>query len=264
MKVRMMTPDGVDKDRGYTQGKILNVENGKSMDGHDCYKVIGTPHLIFKDQVEPVELPKSFACKNTNQELWDKYITWLNKTYDQSFSGVSRVYPYYGITRGGILICDDKLTCFDVILDLEEWDEIVNGNSKIENKMEITREQLKSIHDVACDGWKKRIEKYAERNPFGNTIEFTQGEINEMFFAATDNQVPILESIFGKQQKELDFISNNIEFKVDGIDVFGDRHVSVTSAFISLPDEIDEKNGFYLNPNYDWTLKDGFLSCFRK
>lgn len=209
-------------------------------------------------------LPKSFACINTNQKLWNEYIAWLNKTYGTKWKGVE-YKEYYGVKKNGECWLSSHVDKFDVILTLEEWDAIVNGNSKIENKMEITREQLKSIHDVACDGWKKKIEKYAERNPFGNTIEFTQGEINEMFFAATSNQVPILEGIFGKQQKELDFISNNIEFKVDGIDVFGDSHVSVTSAFISLPDESDEKNGFYLNPNYDWTLKDGFfLSCSKR
>lgn len=63
-------------------------------------------------------------------------------------------------------------------------------------KTTITRVQLKEIHDIACDGWKPKIEKYAGRNPFGDTIEFSAKEIEEMIKASTADQLPTVKRIF--------------------------------------------------------------------
>ena len=76
------------------------------------------------DQIEKhlvKELPKSFACTNTNQKLWDKFIKWL----DTGFKG--NVCTYYGFDTDGIRYSGDTKGSFDTILTLEEWDEIVNG-----------------------------------------------------------------------------------------------------------------------------------------
>ena len=51
-------------------------------------------------------------------------------------------------------------------------------------KQIITRENLKAIHDVACDGWKTKLADYAKRNPFQLEIELTQAEVDEMFNAS--------------------------------------------------------------------------------
>ena len=59
--------------------------------------------------------------------------------------------------------------------------------------------KLKKIYDVACTEWQSRIEKYAQRNPFGEEIEFSEKEIQEMISACTAEQLPIVKEIFNIQ-----------------------------------------------------------------
>lgn len=199
--------------------------------------------------VKFIELPKSFACTNTNQVLWDKYIKWL----DDGFAG--DLSKYYGITRHGSSYNDNNMTMFDTILSLEEWDEMVNGTKTKEINMKkytITRDQLKSIHDVACDAWKSKIQTYTLRNPFGNTFEFTQEEVGTMFKAATLDQTPVLEGIFGKQTREID-LSTGL---VDG-NVLFDNNRSLDNALmcVRLSGEYENK-AFVLNNEYNWEIVD--------
>jgi hypothetical protein len=215
-------------------------------------------------------LPKSFACKNTNDKLWKKYIKWLNKEYGRNLTGDSYNWPYYGIMSSGEFD-HNKSSYFDTILSLEEWDEIVNGvqikeTEEVMKTNEITKDQLKQIHDVACSGWKAKIIEFAARNPFGNTVEFTSEEIAEMFKASDNKQTKVLESIFGSQQQELDFRSNDINFKQDGIKVFGNSDDSLTDAFIGLPTMSTSMTNdkFFLNPDYVWKLNGDMLICTRK
>ena len=249
----------------------LNTTYSKDLDGDSdvCrYYGISTngryeyhPSIDFYDTILSLEewdeivnpktkqLPKSFACKNTNQVLWDKYIKWL----DDGFAG--DLSKYYGITRHGSSYNDNNMTMFDTILSLEEWDEIVNGTKTKEINMKkytITRDQLKSIHDVACDAWKSKIQTYTLRNPFGNTFEFTQEEVGTMFKAATLDQTPVLEGIFGKQTREID-LSGGL---VDG-NVLFDNNRSLDNALmcVRLSGEYENK-AFVLNNEYNWEIVD--------
>jgi hypothetical protein len=210
------------------------------------------------------ELPKSFACRNTNQELWNKYIKWL----DAGFNG--NVNIYYGIHKEGFKTSGNYhgniKKSYDTILSLEEWDEIVNGKQIKEEVMktiEITRSQLEEIHNVACTSWKDTIVKFANRSAFKDTIELTDNEVNAMFAASNNIQIPVLENIFGKQTKELDFQSDNINFEVDGISVFGISNMKSDESFIGLP-RANHPNSFFLNTDYNWTLADGVLTVTRK
>jgi hypothetical protein len=224
---------------------------------------------IAKEQgmiVETKTLPKSFACKNTNQELWDKYIMSLSTPSDP-LSGYNRGY-FYGINKYGRVDMNTNRDQFDTILSLEEWDEIVNSKQtqikeEVMKTNEITKDQLKQIHDVACSGWKAKIIEFAARNPFGNTVEFTSKEVEEMFKASDNKQTKVLESIFGSQQQELDFRSNDINFKQDGIKVFGNSN-DLKDAFIGLPTLSTSKHKFFLNPDYVWKLNGDMLICTRK
>jgi hypothetical protein len=194
------------------------------------------------------ELPKSFACINTNQKLWDKYIKWL----DDGFVGT--LTKYYGVTRHGTKYNDNHVAMFDTILSLEEWDEIVNGKQIKEEVMEtieITRIQLKEIYDIACNDWKNIINEYANRNPFGNTIKFTQKEVDAMFAASSNNiQKPVLESIFGKQSKDIDLSTGT----VDGKTLF-DNNRTLDNTLICVRDYGDYKyKAFILNTDYNWEL----------
>lgn len=224
-------------------------------------------HGVYEDALELVktkELPKSFGIKqDQSNPLWNKYIAWLNHTYIKAWSG--DCYNYYGITKKGIVDCNYTDYHFDQILTLEEWNEIVNGKQEKQNNVEITRKQLKDIHDVACSTWKKKIEtEYATRNPWGDTIKFTQTEIDAMFGAATIGQKEVLEGIFGKQQGELDLRSNDINLKVDGLPVFGRSCYDSYESLIGLPLDESMKNVFYLNKNYEWVLKGNKLTVTRK
>lgn len=134
---------------------------------------------------------------------------------------------------------------------------------EVMKKHEITRGQLKEIHDVACNDWKERIEAFAKRNPFGDMIEFTLSEIAAMFKASDNTQIKVLEDIFGKQIEELNFVSNTVAFKVDGIDVFGISNMRSQDAFIGLPREATI-NSFFLNPNYNWEIDGIELKVTRK
>jgi hypothetical protein len=85
-----------------------------------------------------------------------------------------------------------------------------------------------------------------------------------MFKAADSSQTKVLEEVFGKQQKGLDFRSDTIDFEIDGLPVFGGKNVPSREAFIGLPYGTDMKSTFYLNPNYNWTLKNNKLTITRK
>jgi hypothetical protein len=78
------------------------------------------------------ELPKYFAIKKDydNLYLWNKYITWLNKTYDVVFSGDS--FSYYGYD-GFSADWFSNINSFRnpvTEITLEQWDNIVNKKDK--------------------------------------------------------------------------------------------------------------------------------------
>ena len=116
--------------------------------------------------------------------------------------------------------------------------------------IEITRAQLKDIYDVACATWKGKIEAFAKRNIFGDTINFTQKEVDEMFKAATTSQIPVLEGIFGKQIEDIDLSKGNIA----GLELFlKDGNSSSAMICIRTRDEYKNK-AFFLNNRYNWDI----------
>lgn len=66
-------------------------------------------------------------------------------------------------------------------------------------KLEITRLELKQIHDIACKDWKPIITNYGTKNPFSPTIEFTEKQVNEMIQDCTAEQLPVVSKIFDIQ-----------------------------------------------------------------
>jgi hypothetical protein len=75
----------------------------------------------------------------------------------------------------------------------------------------ITRENLKKIHDVACPTWQKKLQVYATRNPFGNEIELTSEEVDEMFNASDAKQKSILNNYL--KQIRTDIMSKVTSYK---------------------------------------------------
>lgn len=99
----------------------------------------------------------------------------------------------------------------------EEWDQDtfleycgidIKQNKEDMNKV-YTRsiEDMMKIYNVACSAWKELIlDRYILKvNPRDGMIEVTEMEVDEMFNAATPAQVPVLEEVFGKQKKVIDW-----------------------------------------------------------
>jgi hypothetical protein len=201
-------------------------------------------------------LPKYFVIKWSEDPRWKEYIRWLNKTYLTALAG-SDENSYYGYAGSKIELdmYYNRLNGFQnrvKELTLDEFFYIIDQEMKITVK----KSALKEIHFVACPTWKEKIEKLTLRNPFGETIELTQSEIDEMFNSATKEQKPVLESIFGKQTKEIDLSSGT----VDGKELFnknsGDSMISVRNYC-----EYQHK-AFILSNQYNWEMRvdsDGFL-----
>lgn len=128
----------------------------------------------------------------------------------------------------------------------------------------VSKENLKKIHDIACGSWQAKIIEYASSNPFGNYVELTTSEVDVMFTAATKEQLPVLEEIFGKRPDGIDLTNKRITSTVDGIKIFGNPDDDTWDALIGLPVFSTCKNRFHLNPNYKWELDGKYLIVTKK
>ena len=63
-------------------------------------------------------------------------------------------------------------------------------------KTKVTKTELKKIHAIACEPWKAKIENFTLRNAFGEDIEFSEKEIQEMISACSSEQSPIVKEVF--------------------------------------------------------------------
>jgi hypothetical protein len=130
----------------------------------------------------------------------------------------------------------------------------------IENEMKITikKSELKEIYDVACDTWQTKIAKYATREPFGDTVDFTEEEVFEMFRASTSSQLPVLNKIFGERKEKIDFdkikTGSVVMLKHTGQHCTGiydiDLKEPVDVVFYKTPHVIDGYNKFKLGGSH--------------
>lgn len=101
----------------------------------------------------------------------------------------------------------------------------------------ITKTELKKIHDIACSGWQSKIVEFTKRNPFGEDIEFSKKEIEEMISACTKEQLPIVKEIF-----EIKDITSEIKTLEEAINKLGDKDEEVellkTMQDVNLPRHI--------------------------
>jgi len=72
-------------------------------------------------------LPKYFIIlRDATNPLWDKYIQWLNKTYNENWQGtVQAYYGYNGICTAGYTVA--IISNNPTIITLDYWNECVNG-----------------------------------------------------------------------------------------------------------------------------------------
>ena len=110
------------------------------------------------------------------------------------------------------------------------------------------------IHSIACTSWKSIIaNNYLPRVDNAQNITFNQHEIDAMFEAATEAQLPVLENIFGKQIKE-----PTLKDMADGKPLFNENPFNGTTAMIEVRiieySNLKDK-AFWLNTAYNWELK---------
>lgn len=88
----------------------------------------------------------------------------------------------------------------------EEFDKQNNKEVMSKQKLTVPVTDVLKIHSIACDSWKIKIaSNYLPRvNPKQN-IKFSQTEVDSMFKAATASQLTVLEEVFGKQSKPIDW-----------------------------------------------------------
>jgi len=181
-------------------------------------------------------------------------------------NGSSTIDAYY-IDEDGLFDCKCAPPIGYTEVSVEEFINYHRERLK-QGKMDtitVTKKELEKIHNVACPNWKLKIESYANRNVFGNDVELTKKEVEAMFKASDKNQTKVLESIFGEQNKEIDLRSKNIiNAKVDDIFVFGNSFMRTKESLIGLPRNEEDKNVFFLNDEYEWSLNGHLLKVSRK
>jgi hypothetical protein len=201
-------------------------------------------------------LPQYWVVKcDTTNPNWKKVINYLHETHGEKWGGGcdGSYYGYDGSAsyRGTNTFKDlSRFSNNPTLLTIEQFIELTS--KKEENMNKVKRSGLRKIHNVACSTWKSKLETYAQRNPFGDSIELSDSEIDEMFDAATSSQVPVLVSILGERKEQIDFNRIKTGSKVmitrtgqhcngiTGINL--DKPVDV--VFYNTPHLINEDNDF--------------------
>ena len=156
--------------------------------------------------MKEIELPKYFIIKQCNDPWWDDYIEWLNKTYNKNYDGDNQD-AYYGYDGNGTSNWLNKSNFENdpIEITLEFWNKCIKNKSQMTQKDTVKATEVLKIHEVACDGWKERISQYLSRIDKDQNITFLQREIDQMFSAAANDQLKVLEEVFGKVVVTIEF-----------------------------------------------------------
>jgi hypothetical protein len=161
-----------------------------------------------QENMELNELPQYWVVKcDTNHPNWMKVIDYLEETHGEPWGGRNHG-DYYGYDGGSSFSgtnYNTDLSYFQNNPTLLTIDEFIKLTNKKENMNKVNKSDLGKIHNVACSTWKSKLETYTQRNPFGDSIELSDSEIDEMFDAATTSQIPVLVSILGERRETIDF-----------------------------------------------------------
>jgi len=208
------------------------------------------------------ELPKSFAIKHKPCRLWFEYINWLNCKYESNYAGNAR-NTLYGVNSYGKADYFNRIEGFArdaVELTLEQWDKIVNNQTKQPMNKTVKGIDVLRIHAIVCTEWKNKIvNDYLHRITVSGEITFTQEEINEGFKAAktasnSSEVITLLEEVFGKQVKSIDYdkikTGSKVMLKYTG-DICGEHWNNCiitepfTVVFYKTEHYINNSNTFY-------------------
>lgn len=169
-------------------------------------------------ETKPKFIPTAMRCtmeqfQSIHPILLDHGKTIHHITNDFQYRCYLINYHESGITnlqKESFYIDEARVRCetWDGDLFLKNCGIEVKQNKEDMNKVyERSIEDMMKIHNVACSTWKTIIlEEYIRKvNPHDGMIEVTEEQIDKMFNAATPDQVLVLEEVFGKQKKEIDW-----------------------------------------------------------
>ena len=214
------------------------------------------------------ELPKSFAIKHKPCRLWGEYINWLNCKYESNYAGDARNI-LYGVNSYGKADYSNTIEGFArdaVELTLEQWDKIVNNQTKQPMNKTVKGIDVLRIHAIVCTEWKNKIvNDYLHRITVSGEITFTQEEINEGFKAAktasnSSEVITLLEEVFGKQVKSIDYDKIKTGSKV--MLKHTSQHIGgIPSCYINKPfDVVFYKTPHLINKSNEFKAVGHYLS----
>lgn len=166
-------------------------------------------HLVNDEFV----LPKKWAVRPKNEKECAAVLEWFNTNGERHYvrGDEDQYYWHFPAYERRTHCLMGRIANRDYTeITFEQFEKHVLNEKqikeeKMENTIRVSKSNLEKIHAVACDTWKRKIIELANRNPFGNEVELTQKEVDEMFKAATSSQRPVLVNIFGEPKKEIDF-----------------------------------------------------------
>lgn len=123
----------------------------------------------------------------------------------------------------------------------------------------ITKENLKKIYDVACSTWKTKLTQYAIRNPFGNEVELTSDEVNEMFDASDEKQTKILNKFLKRYNGVMDIVTS-YETACDSLGVKPNKNVTPYEKLTTIIKALNQ--GWY--PNFDNADERKYFNYYQK
>lgn len=102
------------------------------------------------------KLPSSFVIKHDSENpLWDKYIKWLNETYEWEFEGIGSQY-YYGYYFRPIVYRKEYLPAEITILTLDQWHTIAYP------EYEVVMVVNKPSEDIYFNTIQQAVQNYGE------------------------------------------------------------------------------------------------------
>ena len=211
----------------------------------------------FFDVIEPKTLPTHWVIRPTNETESAAVLTWFNANGERKYEpGAEQSYywhfPAYEPTSHCLMsrIHNDNYT---QITFAEFQEHVLKENpnkSQPMTNITVKKSELEQIHSVACSTWKSKIAELTLRNPFGELIELTQTEVDEMFAAATESQTAVLVSVFGKPTKGVD-LSND---EVYGLEMYR-RNGHEDNTLIAVRSRGEYRDtAFYLNSKFNWEI----------
>ena len=105
----------------------------------------------------------------------------------------------------------------------------------------LSRQGLKEIHAIACPNWKEVLEHYGSRNLLENYVELTQNEVDKMFAACTQEQLPIVSKYLKQDDGSVDVTEFTVSGKGFCDDNFYVIPYSLLNYFYKTISNIDEK-----------------------